>query len=326
MEDQEVRLTNPEAPDDKPRKFAFHRAYYSTDDSMGHPPVTNKEVFDDIGKEVLEQIYQGFNATIFAYGQTGAGKSFSIEGKIPDIEGLLQMCLRNIFQKKEENSKNGIATTIKVTYLEIYNEKLRDLLNPNNEKEVRVIQIGNAINVSNTEPQLMNTLDDVLNAFEEGKKVRVVGSTKMNNTSSRSHAIFTIHYNDKQAAAKFNIVDLAGSQRQSKTGASGDRLKEANNINASLTNLGLVIEKLAHNCINKKNDFIPYRNSVLTHMLSESLAGNSKTFMIAAVSPADDNYEESLGTLRFAQRASLISTKTKKNFSSKEAYTKELLG
>ena len=117
MEDQEVRLRNPDAPDDKPRKFAFHRAYYSTDDAMGHPPVSNDEVFKDIGKEVLEQIYTGYNATIFAYGQTGAGKSFSIEGKEPHCKGLLQMCLQDIFLKKEENSKKGIATTVKVTYL-----------------------------------------------------------------------------------------------------------------------------------------------------------------------------------------------------------------
>ena len=122
--------------------------------------------------------------------------------------------------------------------------------------------------------------------------------------------------------AKFNIVDLAGSERQTKTGATGKRLEEANNINKSLTNLGIVIEKLAHNCVNKKNDFIPYRNSLLTHILSESLAGNSKTFMIAAISPADDNYEESLSTLRFAQRASLISTKTQKNVTAKEGYNK----
>ena len=122
MEGQEVRLQNPEAPGDKPRKFGFHRAYFSTDDSMGHPPVTNGEVFQDVGKEVLGQIYQGYNATIFAYGQTGAGKSFSIEGKPPDIKGLLQMCLEDIFcVRKEENSKNGLATSVKVTYLEIYN-------------------------------------------------------------------------------------------------------------------------------------------------------------------------------------------------------------
>ena len=97
MEGQQVRLTNPEAPTDAPRKFAFHRAYYSTDDAMGHPPIDNHQVFNDVGKEVLDQIYQGYNATIFAYGQTGAGKSFSIEGKEPHTKGLLQMCLENIF-------------------------------------------------------------------------------------------------------------------------------------------------------------------------------------------------------------------------------------
>ena len=151
----------------------------------------------------------------------------------------------------------------------------------------------------------------------------------MNKNSSRSHAIFTIHYKQsgkgKMIDAKFNIVDLAGSQRQSKTGATGKRLEQANKINASLTNLGIVIEKLAHNCQNKKNQYVPYRNSLLTHILSESLSGNSKTFMIAAISPADDNYEESLSTLRFAQRASLITTQSKKNVSAKEGYNKELL-
>ena len=126
--------------------------------------------------------------------------------------------------------------------------------------------------------------------------------------------------------SKFNIVDLAGSERQSKTGATGKRLEEANNINKSLTNLGIVIEALAANCAKKDNNkFVPYRNSVLTHILSESLAGNSKTFMIAAISPASSNYEETLSTLRFAQRASMITTKTKKNVEQKGGYNKELL-
>lgn len=202
------------------------------------------------------------------------------------------------------------------------------MVNPHQEgqKEPKVVQIGNSITISGVDAFPVNSYEDVLKVFEDGKKVRVVGSTKMNNTSSRSHAIFTIHYKEtgkgKMIDAKFNIVDLAGSERQTKTGATGKRLEEANNINKSLTNLGIVIEKLAHNCVNKKNDFIPYRNSLLTHILSESLAGNSKTFMIAAISPADDNYEESLSTLRFAQRASLISTKTQKNVTAKEGYNK----
>jgi len=131
--------------------------------------------------------------------------------------------------------------------------------------------------------------------FKDGKKIRVIGAHAMNKNSSRSHAVFTIYYKEtgggKMIDSKFNIVDLAGSERQSKTGATGVRLEEANNINKSLTNLGIVIEKLAINCQKKAGEFVPYRNSLLTHILSESLAGNSKTFMIAAISPADSNYE-----------------------------------
>ena len=134
---------------------------------------------------------------------------------------------------------------------------MRDLVNPDNKKEPKVVQVGTSITVSNVDYLPVTSYEEVLRVFEEGKKVRVVGSTKMNNTSSRSHAIFTIHYKEtgkgKMIDAKFNIVDLAGSERQSKTGATGQRLKEANNINASLTNLGIVIEKLADNCVHKKN-------------------------------------------------------------------------
>ena len=206
------------------------------------------------------------------------------------------MCLEDIFQRrKPENSKKGIATSVKVTYVEIYNEKLRDLVNPNAAKEPKVIQIGTAINIHGVEPFPVDSYEDVEKVFMEGKSVRVVGGTAMNKNSSRSHAIFIIHYKEtgrgKMIDAKFNIVDLAGSERQTKTGATGKRLEEANNINRSLTELGIVIEKLAHSAMSKKKEYINYRNSMLTHILSESLAGNSKTFMIAAVSPADDNYE-----------------------------------
>ena len=168
-------------------------------------------------------------------------------------------------------------------------------MNPNAAKEPKVIQIGTAINIHGVEPFPVDSYEDVEKVFIEGKSVRVVGGTAMNKNSSRSHAIFIIHYKEtgrgKMIDAKFNIVDLAGSERQTKTGATGKRLEEANNINRSLTELGIVIEKLAHSAINKKKEYINYRNSMLTHILSESLAGNSKTFMIAAVSPADDNYE-----------------------------------
>jgi hypothetical protein len=157
--------------------------------------------------------------------------------------------------------------------------------------------------------------------------MRVVGATSMNKNSSRSHGIFTIYFTEKKNAdgkktvknAKINIVDLAGSERSKKTGAEGSRLKEGNNINKSLTNLGIVIEKLSINS-SKGGDFhIPYRNSLLTHFLSECLGGNSKTIMIAAISPAANNYEETLNTLRFAKRVSCISTTTIANIDEEAA-------
>ncbi|MCB0368840.1 MAG: hypothetical protein KDD45_05160 [Bdellovibrionales bacterium] len=211
MAGQQLRLINPADTNAEPRKFAFHRCYYSTDDAMGLPPVNNRDVFEDIGREILDQIYQGYNATIFAYGQTGSGKSYSIEG-IKDVEkGLLQMCLEAIFQKKEENSKAGVATSVKVTYLEIYNEKLRDLLNADSNVEVKAIPIGGNVELRNVKYVTVNSYAEVLKEFEFGKTNRVVGATQMNKNSSRSHAIFTIYYKDKKYDSKFNIVDLAGS-------------------------------------------------------------------------------------------------------------------
>ena len=131
MDNQETRIRNPESGEIK--KFGFHRCYWSTDSSQGKPPVDNMFVFNDIGQEILGHIYQGYNSTVFAYGQTGAGKSYSIEGY--EEKGILQLCLEDIFQrKKKENDAQGITTSVRVTYLEIYNEKLRDLLNPNQKQ------------------------------------------------------------------------------------------------------------------------------------------------------------------------------------------------
>ena len=173
---------------------------------------------------------------------------------------------------------------------------MRDLLDPRTDKEITIQSGGNSIFIKGVDPVHCTSFTEVDKLWKDGKKIRVIGAHAMNKNSSRSHAVFTIYYtetgNGKSIKAKFNIVDLAGSERQSKTGATGVRLQEANNINKSLTNLGIVIEALAKNCQTKTKDaFVPYRNSLLTHMLSESLAGNSKTFMIAAISPAQSNFE-----------------------------------
>lgn len=161
MEGQETRLRNPENAEVK--KFGFHRCYYSTDDTMGHPPVNNSFLFNDIGKEILDHIYQGYNSTVFAYGQTGAGKSYSIEGYAE--KGLLQMCLEDIFKrKKEENSKKGLATSVRITYLEIYNEKLRDLVDPR-ERDIKVQQAGTAIFINGVNPVGCDSYEEVERLF-----------------------------------------------------------------------------------------------------------------------------------------------------------------
>lgn len=141
----------------------------------------------------MDNIYQGYNATIFAYGQTGSGKSYSIEGY--EEKGILQLCLDDIFNKRKvQNDKDGLITTVKVSYLEIYNEKLRDLLNPGNKRELKVQSAGNTVFISGTDPVMCDSYDEVLKMFQEGKKIRVIKAHSMNNTSSRSHAVFTIYY------------------------------------------------------------------------------------------------------------------------------------
>ena len=318
MEDNVCLIKDPSTGED--RQFTFDRCIWSHD-SDGRTLETNEYVFETLGKELLDNTYAGYNSTIFAYGQTGSGKSYSIEGYPPD-SGLLQRICEAIFARKqevEEQDENN-SITVNVSYLEIYNEKLRDLLDPS-EKTLKIYSTNKTgVTIKNLSTAYSESYQDILNLLEDGKKLRIVASTNMNKTSSRSHAVFTIYYQEKQindgkkqvVRSKINIVDLAGSERQSSTGATGQRLKEGSNINKSLTYLGTVIQKLGENCNGAKN-FIPYRNSQLTHILSESLGGNSKTIMIAALSPAAINYDETLSTLRFAQNVSAISTKTTAN-------------
>lgn len=236
------------------------------------------------------------------------------------MKGLLQMSLDDIFlRKKVENSKNAIATEVRVHYFEIYNEKFRNLLDP--KVEVKIFSKGDDVIIRSPKEAIKcNTIDDVMKYFLIGKNRRITGATNMNSQSSRSHAIFIIYYNEsgggRKVSSQFNIVDLAGSERSEKTGATGDRLREGNNINKSLSTLSLVIDVLVRNAEQKKHghkeDFVPYRNSLLTQLLSASLAGDSKTFLMAALAPSGYNYEETLSTLRFAQNASKLQTKSKK--------------
>lgn len=216
----------------------------------------------------------------------------------------------NIFSQIQSNQKR--QHLVRVSYLEIYQEEIRDLMNKKNATaKLELKDKDTGVYVKDLSTYVVKTPQDMLKVFEEGNLMRHVGATNMNEHSSRSHSVFTITVEsseiDDQGEAhikvgKLNIVDLAGSERQSKTGATGDRLKEASKINLSLSTLCHVISSLT----DPKCTYIPYRDSKLTRILQDSLGGNTKTVMIANLGPADYNIEETLSTLRYASRAKQI--------------------
>jgi kinesin family protein 1/kinesin family protein 3/17 len=270
--------------------------------------------------------FEGYNGTIFAYGQTGSGKSFSMSGiGNGDLRGITPRVNEELFQKIAEQMQGTRRFLVMCSYFEIYNEIIFDLLNPVSDRS----KLGAGLQIKE-HPVLGIYVKDLTEIvaedaskleenLERGQKNRAMSSTMMNATSSRSHSIFTIkvHQHDEEDTtrnvfAKLNLVDLAGSERQKGTGATGQTLKEGANINKSLSALGNVINALVESA-NGKKVFIPYRNSKLTRVLQESLGGNSLCTMLAALSPAACNYEETLSTLRYANRAKAIKVSATKN-------------
>ncbi|CAD8186568.1 unnamed protein product [Paramecium octaurelia] len=282
---------------------------YSYDHVLGADS-TQEQVFDKIGNSTLQSFLDGLNCCIFAYGQTGAGKTYTMQGKGYDDSahddvhlGLQPRLIQQLF--KELPKENNWA--IKCTYLEIYNEQLIDLLNDAKPMPLTIREDSKRVYVENITEIAASSFNDVLSLMQRGLANRHVSATQMNLESSRSHSIFTLQLEQRTKGmytrrSKLNFVDLAGSERQKLTAATGDRLKEASNINKSLTVLGLVINSLAEN----PKKFIPYRDSKLTFLLRESLGGNSKTVMIATISAASSSFQETLGTLKFASRAKNI--------------------
>uniref|UniRef100_A0A8C3KQG5 Kinesin family member 13B n=1 Tax=Calidris pygmaea TaxID=425635 RepID=A0A8C3KQG5_9CHAR len=275
-------------------------------------------VFKCLGENILQNAFEGYNACIFAYGQTGSGKSYTMMGTA-DQPGLIPRLCSGLFERaqKEENEEQSFK--VEVSYMEIYNEKVRDLLDPKGSRQSLKVREHSVYGpyVDGLSKLAVASYKDIESLMSEGNKSRTVAATNMNEESSRSHAVFKIILThtlyDVQSGTsgekvgKLSLVDLAGSERATKTGAAGDRLKEGSNINKSLTTLGLVISALADQAAGKnKNKFVPYRDSVLTWLLKDSLGGNSKTAMVATVSPAADNYDETLSTLRYADRAKNI--------------------
>uniref|UniRef100_A0A7N6ATY6 plus-end-directed kinesin ATPase n=1 Tax=Anabas testudineus TaxID=64144 RepID=A0A7N6ATY6_ANATE len=326
MQGNTTTILNPKAPKEPAKTFSFDYSYWSHTTPEDSSFASQKLVYNDIGKEMLEHAFEGYNVCIFAYGQTGAGKSYTMMGKQEEgQEGIIPMLCEDLFEKiNEDSNKEDLSYSVEVSYMEIYCERVRDLLNPKNKGNLRVREhplLGPY--VEDLSKLAVTSYTDIADLMDAGNKARTVAATNMNETSSRSHAVFTIVFTQRkhdsetdlstEKVSKISLVDLAGSERADSTGAKGTRLKEGANINKSLTTLGKVISALAEvdNCTSKskkkkKTDFIPYRDSVLTWLLRENLGGNSRTAMVAALSPADINYDETLSTLRYADRAKNI--------------------
>ena len=277
---------------------------------------------------IIENVMEGYNGTIFAYGQTGTGKTFTISGvpKDPELKGIMARSFETIFKSIECDSKKQYL--VRASYLEIYNEEIRDLLSKNGQNKLDLKEKDNTVYVKDLSTFVVKTPEDMMEVFNEGVVNRHVGQTDMNEQSSRSHSIFSITIESSETGldgkshirvGKLNIVDLAGSERQSKTKAEGDRLKEGIKINLSLSTLCHVISSLT----DPKCTFVPYRDSKLTRLLQDSLGGNTKTVMIANIGPADYNTDETLSTLRYASRAKAIQNKPHINEDPKDTMIRE---
>uniref|UniRef100_A0A8C8TB14 Kinesin-like protein KIF17 n=1 Tax=Peromyscus maniculatus bairdii TaxID=230844 RepID=A0A8C8TB14_PERMB len=314
-------IQNPGAADEPPKQFTFDGAYY-----MDH---FTEQIYNEIAYPLVEGVTEGYNGTIFAYGQTGSGKSFTMQG-LPDPpcqRGIIPRAFEHVFESVQcaENTK----FLVRASYLEIYNEDVRDLLGADTKQKLELKEHPEkGVYVKGLSMHTVHNVTQCERVMETGWKNRAVGYTLMNKDSSRSHSIFTISIEiyavdergkDHLRAGKLNLVDLAGSERQSKTGATGERLKEATKINLSLSALGNVISAL----VDGRCKHIPYRDSKLTRLLQDSLGGNTKTLMVACLSPADNNYDESLSTLRYANRAKNIKNKPRINEDPKDALLRE---
>ncbi|RKP27546.1 P-loop containing nucleoside triphosphate hydrolase protein, partial [Syncephalis pseudoplumigaleata] len=295
-------------------------------DYVFSPESTQVEVYEELVLPLLDKFFDGYNATILAYGQTSSGKTHTMgTGCAHDYDndavGIIPRAIHELFERiyHAQQSRSSTRYQVRVSFLEIYNEELIDLLSESGTRthvQIREDARGN-IYWSGVREVLVNSTDDVMRQLEIGSQHRQVGQTDMNEKSSRSHAIFSVtlrqdrNAGDANGGAKFHFVDLAGSERLKRTNASGDRAKEGISINAGLSALGNVISALGDP--SKKATHIPYRDSKLTRLLQDSLGGNSQTLMIACVSPAGSNMAETINTLKYANRARNIKNVASKN-------------
>lgn len=302
------------------KTFTFDKSFWSHNLDDEHYAY-QEDVYDCLGEEFLNHNFEGYHTCIFAYGQTGSGKSYTMMGT-PDNPGLIPRTCEDLFERIENCESANVSYSVRVSYFEVYNEHVRDLFQPRTDPplylKIRESPIEGPYVKDLTEIQV-KSYSEILKYMRMGDSSRTVASTKMNDTSSRSHAVFTIllkqiHHDYRtdettERQARIRLVDLAGSERAKATEATGQRLREGGNINKSLTTLGRVIAALADPKSTKQGgrrarDVVPYRDSILTWLLKDSLGGNSKTAMIACISPSD--YDETLSTLRYADQAKRI--------------------
>ncbi|EDQ89939.1 uncharacterized protein MONBRDRAFT_16629 [Monosiga brevicollis MX1] len=314
----------PPKQDAPPKTYTFDCSFPSD--------VRQLDVYNKVARPIVDSVLEGYNGTVFAYGQTGTGKTFSMEGdrSVPELKGIIPNSFAHIFGEISK-AEGQTQFLVRCSYLEIYCEDVTDLLGKDPTAKLQVKEHPDTgVYVKGLSDYSVKSVEEMEAIMTRGNKNRSVGATNMNEHSSRSHAIFTITVERSEPGqdgeehvrmGKLHLVDLAGSERQSKTGAEGDRLKEATKINWSLSALGNVISTL----VDGKSKHIPYRDSKLTRLLQDSLGGNAKTLMIATFGPADYNYEETISTLRYADRAKRIKNKPKINEDPKDALLRQYL-
>ncbi|XP_065919368.1 kinesin-like protein KIF3B [Dysidea avara] len=316
-----VIIKNPNSTDSNLRDFTFDAVYDWNS--------KQKDLYDETFRPIVESVLEGYNGTIFAYGQTGTGKTYTMEGIRSDAElkGVIPNAFDHIFIHIQRTENEQFL--VRASYLEIYQEAIRDLLSKDQQKRLELRERPDSgVYVEDLSSFVAKNVKEIERVMSVGNQNRSVGRTDMNEHSSRSHAIFIVTVEcckigvdgkDHIRVGKLNLVDLAGSERQSKTGTTGERFKEATKINLSLSALGNVISAL----VDGKSSHIPYRDSKLTRLLQDSLGGNSKTCMVANVGPASYNYDETLTTIRYANRAKNIKNKPIINEDPKDALLRE---
>ncbi|XP_077368123.1 kinesin-like protein KIF3B [Festucalex cinctus] len=300
-----------------PKVFTFDSVYDCNSKQL--------DLYDETFRPLVDSVLQGFNGTIFAYGQTGTGKTYTMEGirNDPERRGVIPNSFDHIFTHISRSQNQQYL--VRASYLEIYQEEIRDLLSKDQSRRLELRERPDTgIYVKDLSSFVTKSVREIENVMNVGNQNRSVGSTNMNEHSSRSHAIFVITVECSELGmdgenhirvGKLNLVDLAGSERQTKTGAQGERLKEATKINLSLSALGNVISAL----VDGRSSHIPYRDSKLTRLLQDSLGGNARTVMVANIGPASYNVEETLTTLRYSNRAKNIKNKPRVNEDPKDA-------